>query len=176
MGSRQNRVVPRHSRRSYRRSRRRASLPGGCSVVESPRSKPGEPDGDGLVRRRTWRRGGDLKKGGSRTGGARGSVVDAIGGQIRQRASVGIRGRSSPRGIEDPRSCRDCHQEDSADEKAERDATGSGWRFRKHDRLLHSGRPPCFLGVTATPPLVTRLSGSGPDPWLCVPASRRVCP
>src|SRR3990172_8439049 len=25
-------------------------------------------------------------------------------------------------------------------------------------------------------PSVTRLSGAWPDPWLCVPASRRVCP
>src|SRR5207237_9732592 len=37
------------------------------------------------------------------------------------------------------------------------------------------GRPPMFSGALATPPSATRLSGVPPDPWLCVPASRRVC-
>jgi len=33
-----------------------------------------------------------------------------------------------------------------------------------------------FPGVSSTPPSATRLSGSSPDPWFCVAASRRVCP
>src|SRR6266480_1271084 len=41
--------------------------------------------------------------------------------------------------------------------------------------LFLPGRPPMFSGALATPPSATRLSGLRPDPWLCVPASRRVC-
>src|SRR2546426_486987 len=66
------------------------------NVVESARGDPREPEGYSLVGRWARRRGRNLEKEGAGTGSARGSVVDAIGRQIRQRASVGIRGRSRP--------------------------------------------------------------------------------
>ena len=148
---------------------------GDRNVVESACRKPREPEGHSLAGRGARRRRRDLEKGGSGTGRVRDSVVDAIGRQIRQRASVGIRGRRSPGDIEDARSSWGCDQEDSAQEKAEPDEIDGGPRSRKHLWSLPSGETTNVPGGDRHPPSATRLSGLRPDPWLCVPASRRVC-
>ncbi len=57
---------------------------------------------------------------------------------------------------------------------------------RSGDKLslfLQHGNPPFFAedamfpgSLTVSLPSAARLSGSLPDPWLCVTASRRLCP
>ena len=99
---------------------------GDRNVMESARGKPRELEGQRLAGRRARRRGCDLGKGGPGTGRGRGSVVDAIGRQIRQRASVNISARSRPANIQDPGSSRSCRQEDSAQCQTETEKPPAG--------------------------------------------------
>src|SRR5439155_22858377 len=77
--------------------------------------QPREPEAHRRVGLRARRRRCDLKEGGSGTGSRRRTVIDAIERQSRQRASVDIRGRGDPRGIEDARVARACQEEYSAE-------------------------------------------------------------
>src|SRR5207245_8642098 len=146
------------------------------NVVERARGESGEPGGHALVGGRTWGRGCELRERSSRTRGGGCSVIDAVGRQVCQWASVGIRRWGSPGSVEDPGASRWRCQEDSAEDEAESDAIDGGPTLREHVDLVLSGRPPMFPGVSSTPTSATRLSGSSPDPWFCVAASRRVYP
>jgi len=90
----------------------------------------------------------DLGKGGSGTGRVNGSVVDAIGRQIRQRASVGVRRRGRPGGVQDCGSRLGGHQEDSAEDQAEtRKPLPPGTHQRLH---IHSEQPKCHVETRLT--------------------------
>src|SRR5438093_13136155 len=88
--------------------------------VEKAGGEPSKPEGYGLIRSRAWRRGYHFYERWSGTGRVRGSVVDAIGRQVGQRTSVGIRGGRDPGGVEDPGFHRDSRQESSAERQTER--------------------------------------------------------
>ena len=87
--------------------------------VERARDEPREPEGDRLVWRWAGGRRCDQKEGRSWTGRARRFVVETIGLQVGQLASVGIRGRRDPGGVEDPGSTRRCREGDPTERQTE---------------------------------------------------------
>src|SRR5206468_902955 len=62
------------------------------------------------------------------------------------------------------------------EEQSAAEATDARAVLGKHRGPPLCGRPRCSRGASISLPSVARPSSASLDPWLCVPASRRVCP
>src|SRR5439155_7485901 len=113
--------------------------------------EPRESEAHRRVGTRAGRRGGHLNGGGPWAGRARRGVVEPIGRQIREGASVGIRGGGGPGGVQDPGCTRGCREKAFAQDESEPYTSDGGPHVLSRHHGLLAGRPTKFSGRDRTP-------------------------